>query len=585
MATTTRFRYALIAGILTFGAGVTAAVAAMCPAAQPQPLLPTDIALCHALDPVVRDPSALPLARYELKLLAYFTNFCHRDAASGWVRDKFVRDTGPNTTQLVNGTWQGKYNGTHAPVVIWYSKSMHDWIKENRAPADEHAKTDKAPVPDGAMMVKEMYPAPASKCAAIDPVNLLPTSGAAIMIRDSKASHDGWFWGWFGWSGWAPDYPANNAKNSMPNMGFAQYCMNCHASARDNMTFASTKNIQGEPGLPLVFLSQDEDPTPVTAANHPTVVLPGDDAMRLGQPLYSYNTAFTDAFTWTGDGAPPSYATVSKMPSETYDETYVPAGGPTIHNEYLTSSQCLGCHDAGSTGLQFDMTVPDGATGKLWNHSPYATWRTSPMGLAGRDPIFFAQLASETQTFHADMPGLVENTCLGCHGIMGQRQFGIDTRAGALPPGGCGALARAMVDAVPWPADKAENPHVDSANYGALARDGISCLSCHRMVLGEAISAAVADLPQNACVVERQKFLNPDNTGFAKTFTGSFLVGAPDKIFGPFKKPKVAPMQDALGSTPVHSGTLAMSEPAAPATRCICRSCTGARPSGGSMSN
>ena len=45
------------------------------------------------------------------------------------------------------------------------------------------------------------------------------------------------------------------ADNSLPNMGFAQYCMNCHASAANNLTFASPKNMQGEPGEPLTFLS------------------------------------------------------------------------------------------------------------------------------------------------------------------------------------------------------------------------------------------------------------------------------------------------------------------------------------------
>ena len=44
-------------------------------------------------------------------------------------------------------------------------------------------------------------------------------------------------------------------------------------------------------------------------------------------------------------------------------------------------------------------TVPPNAP-TLINFSPYGTWRTSPMGLAGRDPIFFARLPSETQTFH-----------------------------------------------------------------------------------------------------------------------------------------------------------------------------------------
>ena len=79
------------------------------------------------------------------------------------------------------------------------------------------------------------------------------------MVRDSKGSYDGWFWGWYGWgqdSGWAVDWPAPPAS-PYPRMGFGQYCTNCHASAKDNSTFASLKNIKGEPGEPLVFLSQN----------------------------------------------------------------------------------------------------------------------------------------------------------------------------------------------------------------------------------------------------------------------------------------------------------------------------------------
>ena len=77
------------------------------------------------------------------------------------------------------------------------------------------------------------------------------------MVRDAGGSHDGWFWGWFGWGekDWRPDWPAP-AANDYPYMGFGLYCTNCHASARDNSTFASLRNIKGQPGEPLVFLSQ-----------------------------------------------------------------------------------------------------------------------------------------------------------------------------------------------------------------------------------------------------------------------------------------------------------------------------------------
>ena len=558
-----RWMVGVISTVLSTTILAQVAFANDCPEAQPQAMVPTDLELCRSLDPKVRTPSAFPLDEYEGYLNQFFRGFCHRDQAAGWVHDKFVRDTGPSTAQLIDGTWKGTYHGTHSPVVIWYSPEMFEWIKENRTPAFEAQPTDNAPVPDGGIMVKEMYSSPADRCAAVkDVLKLVPTqNGAAIMIRDNAASKDGWFWGWFGYDGWAPDYPANPASNAAPNMGFGAYCMNCHASARDNLTFSSAKNIEGQPGEPLVFLIQDGDPSPKTESNHPEVVLPDSDGNRLGRPFTSYDTSFLEAYAHPKAGERPTWDTVSMMPSETYDDVHMPAGHPDVKGEFLPSAQCLGCHDAGSTGLHFDMTKPDGKSGKLWNLSPYATWRTSPMGLAGRDPIFFAQMASETQTFHPGKKELVQNTCLGCHGILGQRQYGIDTAQSRPPKKGggadCGVFTREMVNAVPYPAG---NPDAEHADYGALARDGISCMACHRMVLGEDASKLVADEPQNACVEERQALLNPDNTGFGKTFTGSFLVSNPGELYGPFQDPRQAPMQTALGITPKHNSTLVQSE-------------------------
>src|SRR5580692_11375614 len=110
------------------------------------------------------------------------------------------------------------------------------------------------------------------------------------------------------------------------------------------------------------------------------------------------------------------------------------------------------------------MTAPIVSTGQpsMLNFSPYGTWRTSPMGLAGRDPIFFAQLASETQTFHPGSSPTVQNTCLGCHGIEGQRQFAIDT---AKQSAACPEFLREMVNAVPFPAD---NGQANLAHFGGL---------------------------------------------------------------------------------------------------------------------
>ncbi|MCG8459313.1 MAG: hypothetical protein MI919_23805 [Holophagales bacterium] len=566
----------MLAGICAPGPAPAQIEELDCEAQRPAKLLPTDPGRCAELAPVVRDPSGLPLDEYETALGEFLRKFCHRDRAAGWKRDKRVRDTGPYTASLQDGEWVGSYHGTHAPVVIWYSEEMLDWMAANRPP-DGSGPADAPPIPDGAILVKEMFPQPAAACDDIEPEFLLPTNGAAVMVRQNGASHDGWFWGWFGWSGWDPDWPPG-PSNRLPYMGFGQYCVNCHASAENNLTFSSLRNVEGEEGEPLVFLSQhffDARPLP---SHHRLVSLPTDDAPRLGEPLYVSNPSFTESVR--ADSLPKvGWDSVVRMPSETYDNVWVAAGPLTAESQFVTSDQCIGCHDAGGTGLQFDMTVPnphaEGETGALLNYSPYATWRTSPMGLGGRDPIFFAQLASETETFHPEAAAIVENTCLGCHGILGQRQFAIDqpeVAEGARPSGSgyardedpddeCEPFLRSYVSAVPYPAG---NPSSHLADYGALARDGISCTACHRMLVGEGGGPAL-DLPENRCVEERQEFLNPDNEGFARTFTGSFLVGPPDELIGPFESPKTLPMEHALGIEPVADSSIQASE--------LCGSC------------
>jgi Cytochrome P460 len=539
----------------------------LCPDQQSQPQVPANPAYCASLLPTVRSPHALPLSEYEAKLGDYLRGFCYRDAASGWKADKTVRDTGPFIGTYADRKWSGAYYGTHQPVIVWYSPDMYAWLKTNR-PQSGPVPAHPAPVPDGAIMVKEMYSQPpAASCRAVNPTYLKPaTQGVAVMIRDSVGSRDGWFWGWFGWSGWQPDWPAQPG-NPMPMMGFGQYCTNCHASARDNSTFASLNNIQGEPGEFLTFLSQDffQHQSDQMRVHHgPLLALHARlaEADRLGPlALQALRDMRVDT-ALLGDlklpSGQPGYSSVLDMPSQTYDEVWVEAHGPTAASEFITSSQCLGCHSSGGTGLQFPMTVP-ATDDKLFNLSPYGTWRTSPMGLAGRDPVFYAQLASETDTFHRDFSAQTQETCLGCHGVMGERQFHIDD---ATASNECKPFLRPAMDAVPYPLD---NRSARLSRYGALGRDGISCATCHHMVLTQQDMAKNIAEPQNRCVAQRQAFLNPGEKGFARTFTGSFVVGAPDHTFGPFDDPKTKPMVNALGLTPMKRATITSSE--------VCGSC------------
>lgn len=571
-----------VGGSVSFVAG-DAVAAPTCPVERAEPLAAADDALCDQLEEAVRKPGALPHDQYEEKLSAFLRNFCHRRESSGWKSDKHMRDTGPFIGMFHNGKWTGSYQGTHAPAVVWYSPDMIDWMKQNRAEGDE-GKSE-TPVPDGAIMVKEMFPPPTSHCKAADLVHLFPENGGAIMVRASKESRDGWFWGWFGWGegDWAPTWPATSA-HGYPNTGFGLYCTNCHSSARDNQTFASLRNVKGEPGEPLVFLGQDfylEDhfqndgtrlgqrrgtppPQPKFETLHEQIATEEDEVKsavsafnRRLRSRKAYSDDFSEIFQLLSaapapEGEPPT------MPSQTYDHVWFPAGDPTAHSRFVTSDQCLGCHSAGGTGLQFHMTE-QGPEPKLTNISPYGSWRKSPMGLAGRDPIFFAQLASEIETFHPESKSLIEDTCMSCHAVQGHRQHAIDTFAES---GKCTPLARAALDAVPYPAD---NPTAHLAKYAALGRDGVACNTCHSMVLGKDATAKVEDDAQNACVAERQEVINPGLSGLAKTFTGNFLVAEPKDIFGPFEDPKKKPMEAATGMVAAHSEHVKSSE--------ICASC------------
>ncbi|MCB1055388.1 MAG: hypothetical protein KDD11_07725 [Acidobacteria bacterium] len=531
---------------------------ATCASQRSEPMVPTDLELCASLEDQVRHPGSMSLDAYEEVFQTYLLNWCHRNKEAGWERDKRIRDTGPYIATLENGEWVGEYYGTHAPVVIWYSAEMVDWLEKNRPLDGSVAPADAEPIPDGAIMIKEMFTPPATPCFDVDPLRLFPSSGAAIMVRDRQAAHDGWFWGWFGMTGISLDYPPP-PQNTYPNMGFGQYCMNCHASAVDNLTYADLQNLEGRPGEPLVFLSQAFFGAKVEPSHHRLVTLATDDAPRLGNPLYTYDPTFVASIPAHSLTAP-DWDDVDHMPSETYDNVWVPAGGPDPSSQFLTSSQCIGCHDAGGTGLQFDMTVPNPHGDNLLNVSPYATWRTSPMGLGGRDPIFYAQLASEIDTFHPDFSETIQDTCLGCHGILGQRQFAIDQPLGHQTRSdgeGCDPFLRVYANSVPYPA---HNPTAPLADYGALARDGISCTACHHMVQTEAERKEFEKEPQNNCLAERQDFLNPDFTGFARTFTGSFVVGAPGDLYGPFDQPKTKPMDHAMGILPVEDSAMLDSE-------------------------
>ncbi|HZN07924.1 MAG TPA: cytochrome P460 family protein [Pyrinomonadaceae bacterium] len=475
-------------------------------------------------------PARLP--EFQAQLKTFLTNGKYRTLK--WCEDKTLRDTGP----FINGTSYG----VHPTVKIYYSPSVITWL----------LKRDPKVIPDGAMIVKEQYSAPAARYQLQPPKGI---NGWTIMIKDSKGAQDGWYWAEI-WDAQCVDN--NNPPFAYPYTGFGLYCVRCHASAEREHTFTYSKNIKGFPGDPdSYFVDLSWASAPVSShASGPAQ--PCGDAAESDRDVATagHNTDATDVQEQTllrrmaslkpatldpkfvafyNSIAPVPLDKVQKFPGETYDHV-VPSPSPNP-NAFLTSDQCMGCHSGGTYGnvmLYTGTKQADGSTPQM-NVSPYGEWRWSPMGLAGRDPIFYAQLDSEiafVKEFFKDDPAKVaeniqtiQNTCFRCHGVMGKRRLD-DDHGGP----GKGNFDRDLVYATydTKPAPKDDKAYI----YGALARDGVSCMACHRIV------------------EDKIPFID-----FLKNkITGNFTTGNPAELSGPFQDSEIVtdPMNNALGIKPKH---------------------------------
>jgi hypothetical protein len=481
-------------------------------------------------------PSSFPPSRlpeFQAQLKSFLSSGKYRTLK--WCEDKKLRDTGP----FVNGVSYG----VHPTVKIYYSPKVIEWLL--------HRDSGKA-IPDGAMIIKEQYSAPAAKYQLQPPKGI---NGWTIMIKDSKGSQDGWYWAEI-WDAQCVDN--NKPPFAYPYAGFGLYCVRCHASAEKEHTFTYSKNIKGFPGDPdsyYVDLSWASTPVsghapppaePCSVAAESDSVVPtaghNPDAtdvqeQQIFREMVSVRPATTDPkfVSFYNSIAPVPLDKVKKFPGETFDHIYpqnIGTASPSPNpNQFLTSDQCMGCHSAGTYGnvmMYSGVKQPDGST-PVMNVSPYGEWRWSPMGLAGRDPIFYAQLESEiafVKSFFKNDPAKVaeniraiNNTCFRCHGVMGKRRLD-DDHAGK------GDFDPELVYAT-YDNDK------QSYVYGALARDGVSCMSCHRIVEDKVPFAE-----------------------FLKTrITGNFTTGNPAELFGPFEDKEIVtdPMNNSLAIKPKHS--------------------------------
>ena len=490
-------------------------------------------------------PSRLP--EFQAQLKSFLSSGKYRNL--NWCEDKKLRDTGP----FVNGVSYG----VHPTVKIYYSPSVINWLSHR----------DKA-IPDGAMIVKEQYSPPAARYQLQPPKGI---NGWTIMIKDSKGSQDGWYWAEI-WDAQCVDN--NNAPFAIPYAGFGLYCVRCHASAEKEHTFAYPKNIKGFPGDPDSYFV-DLSWTLLPATSHSAApAQPCTEAAESDRdvPTAGHNPEPTDLkeqalfremvalraptldpkfVDFYNSITPVPLDRVQKFPGETYDHIFPqnigtpgakPAPSPNP-NQFLTSDQCMGCHSGGTYGnvmIYSGTKQSDGST-PVMNISPFGEWRWSPMGLAGRDPIFYAQLDSEiafVQSFFKNDPAKVaekiktiNNTCFKCHGVMGKRR--LDDDHGGPDKGNFEReLVYATYDTSPSAGEK--NAYI----YGALARDGISCMACHRIV---------EDKPSKN---DPDPFVN-----FLKNnITGNFTVGNPAELSGPFQDTEIVtdPMNNSLAIKPKH---------------------------------
>jgi mono/diheme cytochrome c family protein len=261
------------------------------------------------------------------------------------------------------------------------------------------------------------------------------------------------------------------------------------------MTFADLHNIKGYDGDPITYYVDDSwrlPPEPKAVKKKG----PSDAEPRAA------NASFLKYFTMASlpHGEPLA------IPPVTRDHVFPGPGEPP---QFMTSDQCLPCHSGQAGKNRTNMFRHAKGDKPEFDFSPHGEWRWSPMGLAGRDPIFYAQLESQLAQ-HPQHAAMIQNTCFSCHGVMGQHQLKLDQPD------------RMFDQALVYQVD----PSNPDSKYGALARDGVSCAACHHIA--------------------------EDKRPVKELFTGNFPTGPADKIYGPYNDVQTRSMKDTTGVTPVE---------------------------------
>ena len=309
-------------------------------------------------------PSSLPLADYETTLYSFLFDREYTDR--NWCVDREARDTGPFIL--------GSNYGTHPAVRIYYSPGVINWLRRGR----------KGEIPDGAMIIKEMFSPPAARYNELkqsidtqfadDPKKAAEQFESAlqgmleawtVLVKDKSVSKDGWFWAGPA-PGSGPDdygYPFN-FPTSGAGLGT---CLRCHSSAESEVTFASLSNIKGfeQFGDPLRFRVDNSWRTNLAPQERPAQGMTEPDLIanlfqHLPESLRRLPTAISPALPgpspaflatfnpvqMSSDGTPvrllqPAEDLIQAFPGQWADR--VPAE-PEGAEQFITSDNCLGCH-------------------------------------------------------------------------------------------------------------------------------------------------------------------------------------------------------------------------------------------------
>ena len=445
-------------------------------------------------------PAPADAASYQKQLVAWVGQKCF---LTEWKSDAAAHLTG-NT---VNGTTYS----VHDQIKVYYSPAMLTWLQTNR-PDGINVPAQGTPIPDGAAMIAVVYP--------ISPSPPKVPTGYLVMIRQAgnrpTDPESGWFFSQIvlptsSTIKGAPTFGGTRISSSMGNYSLG-LCVACHASAVNNLTFASFSNTQKPPTpAPYTpnFITQGTSTlmSPLTPPKTSMLRQPlGDVAAQ--QFIDFFNSAVPE---FQKKPLPPvsklPASSVLAIPPQNTDNVYLRSNDAA----FITSDQCQGCHDTSAllsmqsagmlrqwappaTSFKYSVQGPGvRPPNDLFNISQYGEWSVSIMALASRDPAFLSQVETERVLHDQVEPSSIDNFCYRCHGPMGQRQYHIDNGNDPtqVPPGTpvkpTPNFSHLMIYSKPngcrtkgFPCNQPQ-AQPQFAEYGGLARDGISCTLCHHI--------------------------------------------------------------------------------------------------------